>query len=792
MGIKGDIKSLSLANVLQDLAMNEQTGTLAIRHKERQVALWFEKGALRLVGLGAGEGPSLLNGLLALEKIGPDEAPAVTGRKTSEGSFIRSLLKKGRVTRDDLKASCEHQMAEHLCDAFLWTEATFEFEEGQPDDRLFDVDQIDYEPRLAVDAVIMEALRRADEWGETRKAILSSNEILVVDPQRLPPGADPTVRRVLALLDGERSLKEIQDLTRLGQFVLMRSAALLIRAGAARNVSAAEAFERGRARAAKKDWPAALRMARYGLDHERKNTGLLELALKCAEATEDDAAAASYARQLASAQVESGQLEAAIKTYQRVLVHAPRDLTAHERLFEILLRLDLKLDALAQGESLAEAYKKAGLPDKALAVFQRLLETVGDHTELLESVAEIQRRLGDKPEAVKVYARLLQRAMDGKNDQAALDYARTILRIDPRHAEAQKLRQDLESGQVERARRRRRRLKGIVLASVLGAFLFASVVYEYRARLQYAAAADPVFRAREARDYREALRLLDTVLDPFRWSVKARELRPERERIEEKFADEELARAGSEEEHGQLPPAVEILEEALKSLRRGDLRGRAESRLADLRQKRAKAEKDWGDRLTRMAPKDIELQTDPLAVPALGKLLTHADAAVRSAAVGALGAIKGEAAAAGLFQALSDSDPAVTARAAALLLKRNQHPFRASLAPARAAFRPGEPAAVEWRFTNISQAEVEVTLDKAPVDELKVTGPNGPIDLPARAAGRRVFRFGPGEGVFGGFPEIASTVVLPGKYALKWKATVTWNGKQIEVEAAPAVLERTR
>src|SRR5262245_29351638 len=118
MGIKGDVRSISLANVLQDLAMNEQTGTLLIRHKGRQLALWFERGALRLVGLGNREGPSPLNGLLALEKIRPDETPAVSGKRTSEGGFIRSLLKKGRVTREDLKAALEHQMGEHLCDAF--------------------------------------------------------------------------------------------------------------------------------------------------------------------------------------------------------------------------------------------------------------------------------------------------------------------------------------------------------------------------------------------------------------------------------------------------------------------------------------------------------------------------------------------------------------------------------------------------------------------------------------------------------------------------------------------------
>src|SRR5439155_27116479 len=101
--------------------------------------------------------------------------------------------------------------------------------------------------------------------------------------QRLPKEAEPSLRRIFSLLDGERSLADIEQLTRLGQFSLLRAGAILIRSGAARPVSAAEAFERGRARAARKEWDAALRMAKYGLEHERKNIGLLELALRAAE-----------------------------------------------------------------------------------------------------------------------------------------------------------------------------------------------------------------------------------------------------------------------------------------------------------------------------------------------------------------------------------------------------------------------------------------------------------------------------------------------------------------------------
>src|SRR5262245_42596565 len=136
MALKGDVKSLNLANVLQDLAQNEHTGTLRLEAGERHRYLWFEKGALRLVGLGGGKGPSLLNGLLATGKVSLAESGAAA-KKVAEVALVRALLKRGTVNRDAIKAGLEQQMLDLVCDAFLWTDASFEFVEGDPADDLY-------------------------------------------------------------------------------------------------------------------------------------------------------------------------------------------------------------------------------------------------------------------------------------------------------------------------------------------------------------------------------------------------------------------------------------------------------------------------------------------------------------------------------------------------------------------------------------------------------------------------------------------------------------------------------
>jgi tetratricopeptide (TPR) repeat protein len=807
MGLKGDTRSMPLANVLQDLATNEQTGTLHIKARDRAVALWFERGALRLVGLGPGEGPSLVNGLLALGKLKPEEVPvAAPGRRVSEFSLLRGLVKKGRLTRDDLKAALEHQMAEHLCDAFLWPEAHFEFEEGDLDDRRVDADQLELEPRIPVDTVIFEAVRRSDEWSEIRKVILSPDEIYVADARRLPPDADATTRRLAALLNGERSLREAQEQTRLGQFIITRAAARLVKGGAARPLTPPEAAERARARAAAREWEAALKMARYGLAHERSNAQLLETALRAAEALDDHDAAAGFGRQLATAQVESGALEAALATYQKVLAHAPRDTVAHERLFQLYLRLGRKLEALTAGEALAAACKKAGLPDQALAVYRQLVEKVGDQPELLESLAEIQRRLGDKREALLLYRKLLGRALDARNNDAALDYCHTILRLDPAHEEALRLRKQIESGQLDQSRRRRRRVKVLAAAGAVLVLLAAAGFYEWGARAEFADVRARILDATTGKRYREALLLYDRVLRGWPWSLAAWQLRPDRAGIEERFTKEELDRARALEERGQLLDAQKTLEDALEIALERETLAAAADRVA---KRRREEEAKWDRELAGKPADQVALVRDPLAVPGLEKLLAAGPTpeAVR-AALSALAAVEGDAATRALLRALAD--PAIARDAAGHLAARTKQDFgtdrlrweawwirsrgrpgklptlQAALVAPKTAFAAGEPVLLEWRIINLGTEEASFDLEADSGRALRIDAGEPPK---ADDAAVRPVRLAPGEFV-GGTIDLTARLDKPGRRRLAWSAPLRLDGKPTLLEALPLVLER--
>jgi hypothetical protein len=294
----------------------------------------------------------------------------------------------------------------------------------------------------------------------------------------------------------------------------------------------------------------------------------------------------------------------------------------------------------------------------------------------------------------------------------------------------------------------------------------------------------------ENKNLREVLRLYDSVLDRYRYSLITRELRPLREEEESRFVKEEMERVADFEKRGQLPEAIAELDGAIPLVKVDSAKGLIVNRRAELLRKRADAEREWTARLSKMQPKEIGVVSDAMAVPALQGLLASANPALRLAAVSALGGIDGESSVNGLIQALRDPEASITQEASAYLVKKGRTPLIASLLGPRDPVVAGASLPVEWRVTNLSPADVELALDEAPAQRFKLMGPNGPVAYTLGGGGKRIVRLGPGEFVGGAFPELTLKMAVAGRYTATWAAALTWNGKSVVLPAQSIFIDR--
>ncbi|RME75900.1 MAG: DUF4388 domain-containing protein [Planctomycetota bacterium] len=262
MTLKGSLEVLNLSDIFQSLSMNQHTGTLRVSDGRRERMVYFSDGEitllstdkkLRIGDLLVREGKISQDDLeYALEK---QRASAEAGEERRLGEI---LVEEGFVSEADVAAVVRRQIEEAIYDLFLWKQAEFEF-------------LIDYCPeslqkpghnitrlRFNTGSLIMEAMRRLDEWEQISAEIPSRKEVFrfigdehEVMQLRLPP----RLTAEIPLIDGERNVEQLLEESSLGEFELYKLLYELKRHGLIEPLTpeelsdrAEEAYARGRFR----------------------------------------------------------------------------------------------------------------------------------------------------------------------------------------------------------------------------------------------------------------------------------------------------------------------------------------------------------------------------------------------------------------------------------------------------------------------------------------------------------------------------------------------------------------
>ncbi|MCZ7645355.1 MAG: DUF4388 domain-containing protein [Planctomycetota bacterium] len=134
MGFQGSVESFSLADVFQNLAMNQQTGTLRITQPgglERHI--YFESGQVKNLSRGS-KVPLVLGEMLVGRGIAqPEQIEQGLARQQESGQPLgRCLLELNLLSQEEIDRALIHQIEEEIYELFGWEKATFEFTEGRP------------------------------------------------------------------------------------------------------------------------------------------------------------------------------------------------------------------------------------------------------------------------------------------------------------------------------------------------------------------------------------------------------------------------------------------------------------------------------------------------------------------------------------------------------------------------------------------------------------------------------------------------------------------------------------
>ena len=252
MALQGDIRDLSVVDILQLLYQQQKSGVLTLADKGKQVQVLFDNGMI----ISATSSVRNINEYLGEMLLKADLITKTQLTRTLE--IQRETLKKlgdilieqGYITLEELRHFLKLQTHETIFKLLMWKGGSYNFHQ-----RMVTYNKKTISP-INTEHFLMDSLRMTDELPEIRKKVYSKNIVF----EKMPGAVDEvkfwkiqehqeddddlffddsesdtsekilstSEKRIFDLVDGERSVSEIINISRIGEFETLKALSILI------------------------------------------------------------------------------------------------------------------------------------------------------------------------------------------------------------------------------------------------------------------------------------------------------------------------------------------------------------------------------------------------------------------------------------------------------------------------------------------------------------------------------------------------------------------------------------
>jgi len=521
MGLQGDLATLDLTGLLQNLESARNSGVLTIQDGRDVSRLYFREGKLAAVSYP--DRPSTAEFLAAAGIVDAAELERA-GKSRRKGRWLGQILvDAGLVEHDYLVALITARITDDACEMLMTRAGRFEFEDGGGPSGGFDADELAIGVTLPAGPLLLEAARRSDHWKMIRERIPSDSvhyELARKPAAAATPEAAKLLRHVAPLLDGTRSIGEIAARFPHRRFEVYELLAQLAESRTIRRCDPSELAKRV-VELARRDKARAWELLARGLELDPRNLTLLAAKAQLAEKMGDREQACEALKLVAHIELENGGRAGARDALDRLKKLDRDDPFVWEKSFELALEEDRTDDALADGRRLVELYRGPGLDKKAAAVIERLLESVGQTWDLVREFAQLRAAARDVRGAVQV----LEKYGTARLREEAYPLARRaydeILAIEPSNRRAKQVVEEIASGTLAQERVRWRKLRRRAVLAGICLVLLPWLTYECFARAAYMNVTRVVLRERWIEDarYDDAIAAYRNVSERYGWAT---------------------------------------------------------------------------------------------------------------------------------------------------------------------------------------------------------------------------------------------------------------------------------
>ena len=226
-GIKGNLASFRIIELMQMLGLQRQTGRLMITRDGEDAEICFRDGAVAFATTNCNGGKTSMEALLRKScRIEDRSIRHVLQIAEMTGDPIDRILAQEKLFDIQQFADCLRFHTESaVYKAMAWRQGEFYFEKSSPPVFANPV-------KLKVDDLLLEGARRADEWTLIQQKIPSFAivfEPMIGNAEELSTrGMSDVDMKVFSLIDGRRTIQAIIDALGVGEFDVAKSLFILL------------------------------------------------------------------------------------------------------------------------------------------------------------------------------------------------------------------------------------------------------------------------------------------------------------------------------------------------------------------------------------------------------------------------------------------------------------------------------------------------------------------------------------------------------------------------------------
>ena len=233
IALQGDLSVISLPDVLQMLKMQRQTGCFYIQSTDQSISVYFHEGNVAQV-FGQKLATEFLLGryLILKSKISKHDLQLILQSRRSKNRLPigEQLVRLGYIDHRDLQTALSQQSAELLYELMRWKQGEFTFTTLEPNHPVFkNIEHL----QLAVDHLIMEGMRRMDEWSILQSKLPPHSLLVRPEDADLPSNVtiNTNEHQLLENIRGAVPIDEVVEESTLGSFFTYKMLLRLIQFG---------------------------------------------------------------------------------------------------------------------------------------------------------------------------------------------------------------------------------------------------------------------------------------------------------------------------------------------------------------------------------------------------------------------------------------------------------------------------------------------------------------------------------------------------------------------------------